>query len=196
MQFSDIIKNPGFRFIIKFLVFFLGLHYGNEFFIGITAPGGFYVPFLDHHLNYVAWIRHSVLYGAKLVSGLFGYEAYVDGPYHLRSTTGAAVTMVYSCIGLGIMSFWTGFVLAHAIHWKKKLVWVVIGLVSIWVVNCFRVSIILAATVNRWNTNKYLDHHDTFNIIAYIIVFILVIIFIKRQGLHKVAPETGTAPEV
>src|SRR4051812_37418055 len=126
MFLKRIISNPGLRFIIKFLALFLGFHYFNEFYIGITAPGGIYIPFLDHHLNYVAWIRYSILWGAKNVSGVFGYEAYVDGPFHLRSVTGPGVQMVYSCVGLGIMSFWAGFVLAHEIKWKIKLTWLMI----------------------------------------------------------------------
>jgi exosortase/archaeosortase family protein len=193
---NDIIKNPGFRFIVKFLVFFLGLHYGNEFFIGITAPGGLYVPFLDHHLNYVAWLRQSILWGAKMVSSVFGYEAYIDGPFHLRSVTGPGVQMVYSCIGLGIMSFWAGFVLAHSIPWKKKLLWTGIGLLMIWIVNCFRVSVILAATVKGWSPNKYLDHHDMFNIIAYVLIFILIVIFVKKQGVLNRDAEPSPSPGV
>jgi exosortase/archaeosortase family protein len=185
MSYNDIIKNPGFIFIVKFLVLFLGFHYFNEFFIGITAPGGLYVPFLDHHLNYVAWLRHSILYGAKLVCGIFGYDTYIDGPYHLRSVTGHGVQMVYSCIGLGIKSFWAGFVLAHAIPWKKKIIWTLIGLVVIWVINCFRVAIILIATVNDKNINRFMEHHDFFNLVAYIFIFILVIIFLRKQGLQK-----------
>jgi exosortase/archaeosortase family protein len=185
MKLKNIIPNPGLRFIIKFLVLFLGLNYFNDFFIGITAPGGLYVPYLEQHLNYVAWIRHSILWGSMHVSGLFGYESYVDGPYHLRSVTGPGVQMVYSCIGLGIMSFWTAFVVAHEINWKKKVFWTFIGLLTIWIINCFRVSVILAAAVNRWNASKYLDHHDTFNIVAYIFIFLLIILFLRKEGLHK-----------
>jgi exosortase/archaeosortase family protein len=191
---KNIIQNPGLRFIIKFLVLFLGIHYFNEFFIGITAPGGLYFPYIDEHLNYVAWIRHSILWGAMHLSSLFGYESFIDGPYHLRSVTGPGVQMVYSCIGLGIMSFWAGFVLAHEINWKKKLLWTFIGLLTIWIVNCFRVSVILAAAVNRWNASKYLDHHDIFNIVAYICVFILIIIFVKKQGLQKTLDQTEAEP--
>lgn len=193
---KQIIQNPGLRFIIKFLVLFLGLHYFNEFYIGITAPGGLYVPFLEHHLDYVAWIRHSILWGSMHLSGLFGYESYIDGPFHLRSVTGPGVQMVYSCIGLGVMSFWAGFVLAHEIKWKKKIGWTLLGLIVIWIVNCFRVTVILAATVNKWNPSKYLDHHDTFNIIAYVCVFILIIIFIKSQGLHKAEQATEPLAEI
>lgn len=185
MTFKDIIQNPGFIFIVKFLVLFLGLHYGNELFIGITAPGGLYIPFLEDNLNYVAWLRHSILFGSKYVAAMLGFDAYVDGSYYLRAVTGEGVRMVYSCIGLGIMSFWAGFVLAHSVNWKKKLFWAMLGLVTIWIVNCFRVAIILIATVNRWNPNKYLDHHDTFNIIAYIFVFVLVLLFLRKQGLHR-----------
>jgi exosortase/archaeosortase family protein len=193
---NEVIKNPGFRFIVKFLVFFLGLHYANELFIGITAPGGLYISFFDHNLNYVAWLRQSILWGAKMVSGIFGYDAYIDGPFHLRASSGPGVQMVYSCLGLGIMSFWAGFVLAHAIPWKKKLGWTLLGLVMIWIINCLRVSVILAASVNRWNANKYLDHHDMFNIFAYIIVFILIIIFIKKHEVLKIDTDTAPAPGV
>jgi exosortase/archaeosortase family protein len=185
MSYNDIIKNPGFIFIVKFLVLFLGLHYFNEFFIGITAPGGLYVPFLDHHLNYVAWLRHSILWGAKLICSISGYETHIEGPYHLRSVTGHGVQMVYSCLGLGIKSFWAGFVIAHAIPWKKKLFWTLLGLGTIWFINCCRVAIILIATVNDRNVNRFMEHHDFFNMVAYVFIFILVIIFLKKQGLHK-----------
>lgn len=196
MPLNNAIKNPGLRFIIKFLVLFLGLHFGNEFYIGLTAPGGFYIPFLEHYLNYVAWIRHSVLWGSKLIAGVLGYPAYIDGPYHIRSVkTGAGVQMVYTCIGLGIMSFWAGFVLAHSIHWKRKLVWVAIGVAIIWIINCFRVAIILVATVNRWNPSKYLDHHDIFNIIAYFFITILIVVFIRRQGMLKTASQSPQPPQ-
>lgn len=192
MSYNDLIKNPGFVFIVKFLVLFLGLHYFNEFYIGITAPGGLYVPFLDHHLNYVAWIRHSVLFGSKLLCGLFGYDTHIEGEYFLRSVTGHGVRMVYSCIGLGIMSFWAGFVLAHANPWKKKLYWTLLGLVVIWIINCFRVAIILMATVNDRNINRFIEHHTFFNMIAYLFIFILIILFLKRQGLQKTEQVAAT----
>ncbi len=190
MFYKEIIKNPGFIFIVKFLVLFLGFHYGNEFFIGITAPGGLYVAFLDEHLNYVAWLRTSILWGAHLLTTAFGYDAHIEGAYHLRAATGEGVRMVYSCIGLGIMSFWAGFVLAHNIHWKKKIRWTFIGLIVIWIINCFRVAIILIATVKNWNINRFMEHHDFFNMVAYIFIFILILLFLRKQGLHKteVAP--------
>jgi exosortase/archaeosortase family protein len=190
---SDHIKNPGLIFIIKFLVLFLGLHYANEAYMGITAPGGLYIQFLDENLNYVAWIRQSILKGSEFISDTLGYQAYIDGPYHLRSVTGPGVQMVYSCIGLGIMSFWAGFVLAHDIRWKKKLLWTFAGLAIIWIINCFRVAIILIYTVNRWNMNKYMDHHDFFNLVAYFFIFILIILFIRRQG-NMLKPTATPAP--
>jgi len=193
MNFKEIIQNPGFRFIVKFLVIFLGLNFFHDFYIGITAPGGLYIQFLEENINYIGWIRHSILWGSMHLSGLFGYESYIDGPFHLRSVTGPGVQMVYSCIGLGIMSFWTGFVLAHELKWKKKLFWTLLGLLVIWIINCFRVSIILAAAVNRWNASKYLDHHDIFNIIAYIFVFILIVLFVRKEGLHKTTDESSEA---
>lgn len=182
---KQIIENPGFIFIVKFLVIFLGLHFFNEFFIGITAPGNLYVPFLEEHLNYVNWLRSSILYTSQAICTFFDYETIVEEPYLLKSVTGVSVRMVYTCIGLGIMSFWAGFILAHAISWKKKIFWTMLGLVVIWIVNCFRVAILLMATANHWNPNKYLDHHDTFNIIAYILIAILIVLFLRKHGMQR-----------
>lgn len=185
MSFKQVIENPGFIFIVKFLVLFLGLHFFNEFYIGITAPGNLYIPFLEEHLNYVDWLRSSILYTSQGICSVFGYDTFVEGPYLLKSVTGVSVRMVYTCIGLGIMSFWAGFVLAHSLSWKRKLLWTVLGLIVIWVVNCFRVAILLMVSANQWNPNKYLDHHDTFNIIAYLLVSVLVLLFLKRYGLQR-----------
>lgn len=193
MSFREIIRNPGFVFIVKFLVLFLGFHFGCEFLIGVTAPGGLYVQFVDEHLDLIAWLRESILYGANQISNLLGYPAYIDGPYHLRSLeNGQGVQMVYSCIGYGIMSFWAGFVLAHASPWKKKLLWTLLGLIVIWIINCFRVAIILIAGVKNWNINRFIDHHDFFNLVAYLFIFILIILFLRKQGLQRaeVAPTT------
>jgi exosortase/archaeosortase family protein len=185
MSLKQVIENPGFIFIVKFLVLFLGLHFFNEFYIGITAPGNLYIPFLEEHLNYVNWLRSSILYTSQGICNVFGYSSYVEEPYLLKSVTGVSVRMVYTCIGLGIMSLWTGFVLAHSISWKQKLLWAMIGLIVIWVVNCFRVAILLMASVNQWNPNKYIDHHDTFNIIAYIFIAVLVVLFLRKHGLQR-----------
>jgi len=185
MSFKQVIENPGFIFIVKFLVLFLGLHFFNEFYIGITAPGNLYIPFLEEHLNYINWLRSSILYSSEALCDFFGYDSFVEEPYLLKSVTGVSVRMVYTCIGLGIMSFWTGFILAHPIGWRKKFAWTMIGLIIIWIVNCFRVAILLMATANQWNPNKYLDHHDSFNLIAYLLVAILIVLFLKRQGLQR-----------
>lgn len=185
MSYKRIIENPGFIFIVKFLVLFLGLHFFNEFYIGITAPGNLYIPFLEEHLNYINWLRSSILYTSQGICSVFGYDAFVEEPYLLKSVTGVSVRMVYTCIGLGIMSFWTAFVLAHSLSWKKKLSWTIVGLILIWIVNCFRVAILLMATANQWNPNKYLDHHDTFNIIAYLFVAVLVVLFLRKYGLQR-----------
>jgi exosortase/archaeosortase family protein len=181
------IKNPGLAFIIKFLGLFLILYYGNYFVFGITAPGGkFYSAFIDDYLNYTAWLRQSILAGAKILTGLLGFSTEIKGEFHLRSITdGNSVQLVYSCLGLGVMSFWTAFVAAHKINWRKKLSWILIGLFSIWFINCCRIAIILIAAVKKWNYNKYMDHHAMFNLVAYVLIFILIILFIRKQGLSK-----------
>lgn len=186
MTWQELKSNPGAVFITKFLVFFLLFHFGNEAFIGITAPGGLHIPFLENHLDYVDWLRSSILYASRLVAEhLLDIDCTVQLPYTLRAFTGHTVRMVYSCIGLGIMSLWAAFIIAHPVRIKVMLRWLILGIVAIWIINVFRVALILMALQRHWNHSKYLDHHDIFNIIAYIMIFVLGLRFLKKHGLHK-----------
>jgi exosortase/archaeosortase family protein len=159
-----------FAYFIKFLVIFLAFYYFNLGFIGITAPGGTsYFPFLDHHLNYVAWLRNSILSFANLIGNMGGLHSHIVDSYTLGSN-GFNITIVYSCLGLGIMSFWAAFILADNKNLKRKLFWTFAGIIIIWLINCIRMVVLLSSMKNNWRALSSMDHHDVFNIISYILI--------------------------
>lgn len=185
-------SNEGINFIIKLLLLFALFYVGSIGLIGITSPGGSgYSRFIDQHLNLIAWLRAAILHAANLVSNLLGTDSFVKEPFFLVSgSSGRRVQMVYSCIGYGIMSFWAAFVLAHAGAFKKKIIWLLAGLLIIFIINSCRVGIILVAIENNWNINRFADHHTTFNIVSYIFIFILIYFFTKSS---KNTPAPGAA---
>lgn len=172
------------RYLAKFLVAFCLLYFGTEAFIGLAAPGGFYISFFDHYLNYIAWLRASILIGAKTLLAVFGYEAYRPDKFLLKLANGEGVRMVYACIGYGIMSFWIAFVFANKGRWQKKAKWISGGLLSIWLINVIRVSVLLLANSKNKRMPLGIDHHTWFNIAAYLLIFVLIY-FYDRSSFKR-----------
>ncbi|HEX8332643.1 MAG TPA: hypothetical protein VF622_08465 [Segetibacter sp.] len=167
-------------FLLKFLILFALLYFFNVAFIGITSPGNFYLPFLDKYLNYIDWLRSLILHVSNLISRVAGLNSMVEEPYLLGVKGGPAVRMVYTCIGYGVMSLWAAFVIAYEGSLKQKLLWLVMGCIFILIINCFRVSMLLIALANKWKVNKYIEHHDLYNIFSYLLIFLLIYLYTNR----------------
>jgi len=166
------------RFFLKFLVTFSILFFFHQFFIGITTPGNLYSPFVDHHLNYVKWIISAVLHSSAFLVQLAGLHPTVDGNF-MTVPNGASIDMGWACAGLGIMSFWVAFVIAHPVNKKQKLIWCLAGIASILLLNCIRIALLLYALEHHWKENIYASHHDIFNYASFIIIFLMVYLFVK-----------------
>ena len=178
---TQLFRNEGFRFIIKFLLLLALLYYSNLFFISITAKGGnaFYI-FLKQDLDYIDWLRYSILHVSKVIANFLGIPSKVESEYIIRLTESKkGLRMVYKCVGYGVMSFWGAFVLANKDSLFKKLSWLLIGWVSIWAINCMRVILLLTALKNNWPISPYFDHHTLFNIAAYGFIFLLIYVYTR-----------------
>jgi len=186
---KNLFKNEGFLFIVKFLCLFTLFYYFNLFFISITSKvdNGFYV-FLKQNLDYIDWLRYSILHSSEAFSRLIGIKCHVQNAFEIRLDTKAlGLLMVYQCLGYGIMSFWAAFVIANSTTLLKKIYWLLIGWVVIWVINCLRVTVLLAALQNNWPISKYVDHHTMFNIVAYGFILLLIFIYIKFENVKNKA---------
>jgi len=175
-------------YIIKFTGAFCVCYFGTLALIGIAAPGGYYIPFVAHYLDYVNWLRTSLLLSAKYLLSLLGYDSiYFAKQYILEVKDGWGIRMVYSCIGYGIMSFWVAFVYANTIPFRKKTKWMIGGLLSIWAINVLRITLLIIVANKHWLNMLPLEHHMLFNIAAYILVGIMIYCFYrsdKRTQLH------------
>src|SRR4051794_39860305 len=103
--------------------------------IGLAAPGAYYSPVIHDYFNYPVALRSSLLYGAKLFVALSGHAAYLHDRFYISIPQGRGVRMVYSCLGIGVLSFWMAFVYANKGSFKKKFAWMLGGVLLIWVIN-------------------------------------------------------------
>jgi exosortase/archaeosortase family protein len=182
-------RNPGkfsdfLLYLFKFFGIFAVLYYGTIGFIGLVAAGGHYVAFLDKYFNYVSWLRFSLLQGSRALMSLTDFDTYVKDIYTLQVHSGRGVHVGFDCLGYGVMSFWTAFIIANQGSLKRKLAWVSGGLVMIWCINVARIALLLIAINKKWSSPAGFDHHTWFNIAAYACIFTGIYFYDRSSGRH------------
>jgi exosortase/archaeosortase family protein len=181
-------------YLVKFLFLLLTLYYFNIFYISIVDKQGLiYSSFLDHHLNYISWLRNSILYTSVSITRAMGLHSFVSLPYQIRTMNGTFVEMVYSCLGLGLMSFWMAFVIANKEFVKRKIIWCTAGILCIWLINIGRVTLLLTAYEHHWKVNAVIDHHTQFNIVAYSLIIFMIWLYLKdtKKALQRRASKVS-----
>jgi len=170
-------QNSPLRFAIVFILLFLALYYLNIVFFSITTPGSrHYVPFFADHLNYIKVLRDILIACSATVLRWFGF-AVVANDYSLLVAGRGMITLVYSCLGLGVMSFFTAFVIAYPKAVKAKIIFLVSGLPVIQLLNITRFVVLALFWNNR--SQQIIDHHTIFNALIYIIIAISLYFWVK-----------------
>lgn len=174
-------NQPTGRFIILFLGVFIFLYYFNLFFIGITTKGNLYSSFLDQHLNYIKGLRFILISLSAKILEWMGYQIIVS-EFTLHALNTGGINVVYSCLGFGVMSFFSAFIIA----WpgkplKNKLLFIPLGLIVIQTLNITRFILITLF----WRKSFFrgsIDHHTLFNTILYTILLILMLFWINNKN--------------
>ena len=168
---------------IKFVTLVLIFYYFSIAFNGIvTTEGGFYIAFLDQYFNYIDWIRSSIMYGAIIIAYNLGTEAYIAGSQMINIENVVQLNIWLPCLGLGVISFWIAFIITNNGHWKKKVLWSVMGVLAIWFINTWRIALLLIALDNKWTERISIDHHDLFNIVAYTCIILMMYLYNKKKS--------------
>ena len=165
------------KFIILFIVLFPLFYYFNIWFFGITSPGArHYDPFIAAHFNYISGLRRLLLGSSARVLGWFGFPSIYD-EYHLLVAGHGSLQLVYSCLGLGVISFFAAFVLSYPAKWKPKIILLICGIAGIEILNIAR-FVLLGLFWDRKN-DRIIDHHTIFNITIYVIIAITLYFWVK-----------------
>jgi len=166
------------KFVLVFIALFAAFYYFNIFYFGLTSPGNHYSAFLAQHLNYISGLRWLLLKGSAQVLDWLGFTV-ITNDYELLVPGHPIIQLVYSCLGLGVMSFFAAFVLAYPIKFKTKIGFLLGGLLGIQILNVAR-FVLLALFWTR-NESRIIDHHAIFNIIVYILIAITLYFWVKNN---------------
>jgi exosortase/archaeosortase family protein len=166
-------------YLAKFVGIFCVLYFGTLAIIGLAAYGGLYSPFVAQYLDYVSWIKVSLIQATALILSFFHIQTHTEPGFMLRYEHGRAVIIAMSCVGYGVYSFWIAFVAANKGKFVKKVLWIVCGVFGLWLINVIRITLFLTAINKGWPMPLGIDHHTWFNIFAYLLIFIMIWLYDK-----------------
>ncbi len=161
------------------------------------------VIYLTWFFGYEQWLAHDgrldnvlcehIAAASVLMLRLVGFAASISsGNAHLVLMSGVPSVVVGApCNGLVLYALFGGFVVAYPGPWQRKLWYIPVGVLLIWVLNVMRVA---ALAVNHVYSHSSLDfnHHYTFTFIVYAFIFWLWMVWARRLAP---LPLGGPAPE-
>ncbi|RQO71530.1 hypothetical protein DBR40_17175 [Pedobacter sp. KBW01] len=176
------------KFVIALFVLYIVFSQGNLFMNSVMTPGSkYYNAYISAHFNYIQGLKSALIIPAVWIIKLFGFYA-IHNEMDVMVVAGPYLRVNYSCLGLGVMSFLSAFVLAFPASWKSTLKMLVIGLIAIYILNVLRIAglgVLLGFFKSQRHNFTY--HHEVFNIIVYICVFTMLYFWIKKNNKPVVA---------
>ncbi len=128
------------------------------------------------------------------ILSLFNIHTIKESGYMLRIRGGRGIIIAMSCVGYGVYSFWIAFVAANTGRVWKKIRWIAGGLLVLWTVNVTRITLFLLAINKGWPMPLGIDHHTWFNIAAYTMIIIFIVLYDRSSG-NKVISIKNSHPE-
>lgn len=170
------------KFIVSLLILYLIFSQGNLFMNSVMSPGSrFYNGYIADNLNYIQALKTALIKPSVWLIKLSGFYA-IHNQQDVMVISGPLLRINYSCLGLGVMSFLAAFVLSFPASWKETLKMLVVGVVVIYVLNICRIAGLGILFGTFSSSRSYFDyHHEIFNIIVYIIIFIMLYIWIQKN---------------
>ena len=171
------------KFVVALFILYILFSQGNLFMNSVMTPGSrFYNAYIADHFDYIQGLKTALIVPAVWIIKAFGFYA-IHNEMDVMVVAGPYLRVNYSCLGLGVMSFLAAFVLAFPASWKSTLKMLVIGFISIYVLNVLRIAglgVLLGFFKSQRNNFTY--HHEIFNIIVYICIFAMLYFWIKKSN--------------
>jgi len=172
-------------YLLKFAGIFCLCYFGTLAVIGLAAPGGHYSPFIAKYLDYVSWIKMSLIHATGFILSLFHIPTQIEPGFLIRFVHGRGVIIAMDCVGYGVYSFWIAFVAANKGKFSRKLLWIVFGVLGLWLINVVRITLFLTSINEGWPMPLGIDHHTWFNIFAYGLIFFMIWMYDRAFRIRK-----------
>ena len=180
-------------FVVKMMVIYFLFSQGNLFMNSVMSPSArFYNEYIAQNFDYIQGLKYALIKPAVWIIKLFGFYA-IYNEMDVMVVNGPLLRVNYSCLGLGVMSFLAAFIFAFPAKLKSKISLFIFGMILIYVLNILRIAglgVLLGMFESQRDNFTY--HHEIFNAIVYIIIFVLLYFWIKKNTtpLNKQITET------
>jgi exosortase family protein XrtF len=87
------------------------------------------------------------------------------------------------CNGLELYILYIGFLFCFPIKWKRIILFLLAGIITIYIVNVLRCAGIAVLNI-RHNYLTDVAHHYVFKLIVYLLIFILWVMYAKNNFVH------------
>ena len=165
------LNKPLYQFLLKAVLLYLGWHI---LFYNWIEPDG--------SLNH--WLTYNTASISSFMLNIFSSGQYSLSPFSEQNTMlfkdgGAVVLIEHGCNGLILMVLFAGFVIAFPGPWRKKLWFVPMGVLAIYLINSLRV---IGLALNRMMSQSSFDfnHKYTFTILVYGAIFYFWMVWVNR----------------
>lgn len=184
------IPRPVLSFLVKAIVLFVTW---KILYLGFLLPKRILDEPLTRGIGFSTVTVLNLLPGEKLYSGhLIADTANIDGVVFRGSVVGIyrgterTLTVADPCNGLELMVLYVGFLVCFPAPWKRRLIFGVLGCLLICILNIIRCAALVGIFVHY---RAYLDfsHHFVFQIIVYLIIFLMWYWFSKTRRSYAPA---------
>jgi exosortase/archaeosortase family protein len=173
--------------IILFLALYIILTQAFYAYVGLATPGGkLSSSFVNAYLNFPYWLSVFMAKATKAILLIFNYDVYQSKPTNVTISGSRGITIAWGCLGVGAACLWIAFIAAHR-YLKNtfKVKWIIPGLLLIFLLNLGRMLMIALSQHYSWQYLQHFDAHNSFNILTYILIAIMMFLFVKKFNNHK-----------
>jgi exosortase/archaeosortase family protein len=169
-------------FVVKLLVLYLLFSQGNLFMNSVMSEGGkYYNAYIAQNFDYIQGLKYALIKPAVWLIKLVGFYA-IHNEMDVMVVNGPYLRVNYSCLGLGVMSFLAAFIIAFPAKLKSKIRLFIFGMLMIYILNVLRIAGLgILLRIFKSQRSNFTYHHEIFNIIVYILIFIVLYFWIKKN---------------
>ena len=133
--------------------------------------------FIVPYFNFYSYIDFLLII-TKKVALIQGYDALIKVPYLIGNS--GTLYMAKWCLGFLTMFTFAALVYLTGNKNKTKWIYIIAGIVFLHIVNIIRLAALFIFVQNNESNEMANDHHAIYNIIVYVIIFILWIIWFEK----------------
>ena len=166
--------NPAIRFFVLLIALYLALYFIHQW---IVLPHGLIDNFLNHVLSVAS---HNVLLFFNIPSSLKIVPYAPIANHYLYLGNKAMVFIGTACNGFLLYVLFGCFILLSQGQWWKKILFVLTGIITIFILNVIRVIALLYALTIDPKLFE-INHHYVFSFIVYGFIFLMWRYWLNRE---------------